>query len=49
MHLLPTYREPCENYPVATSCAARGLNLPTHAFVTREDVGRIAETIRAAL
>jgi perosamine synthetase len=49
MHVLPIYQEPKSDYPVATSCAARGLNLPTHAFVTREDVDRIAGAMRAAL
>jgi perosamine synthetase len=49
MHLLPMYREPAANYPVATTCAARSLNLPTHAFVSREDVERIAGAMGAAL
>jgi perosamine synthetase len=49
MHLLPMYEAPSEAYPVATRCALRGLNLPTHAFVTREDVDRIARSLRAAL
>ncbi len=49
MHLLPPYREDSGDYPVATCCGARGINLPTHAAVSRDDVGRIAEALGVAL
>lgn len=49
IHLLPPYAENSDGYPVATHCAAQGFNLPTHAGVTRDDVDRIAETLRRIL
>lgn len=49
IHVLPPHREEGGCYPVAVDLASRGLNLPTHAFVTRENVGRIGEALRRAL
>jgi perosamine synthetase len=49
MHLLPPYLENSDDYPMATRCGARGINLPTHAAVTRDDVGRIADALGHAL
>ncbi len=47
MPSLPPYKEPASRYPVAESLSARGLSLPTHGLVTREDVSYIAGEIDA--
>jgi perosamine synthetase len=49
MHVLPPYKEASESYPIATTCAERGINLPTHMFVTDDNVEYIIETLSAAL
>jgi perosamine synthetase len=46
MHVMPLYRESNENFPVATRIASRGLNLPTHALLTEEDINYIAARIK---
>lgn len=48
MHVLPPYKE-SNVYPVADTWAQRGMNLPTHQFLTEADVERIAEALSAAL
>ncbi|MEX3931245.1 DegT/DnrJ/EryC1/StrS family aminotransferase [Paraburkholderia phymatum] len=48
MHVLPPYAE-ATSYPVADTWAQRGINLPTHQGLTREDVTRIAAVLRQAL
>lgn len=48
MHVLPPYRED-GSYPVADLWAQRGINLPTHLGLTREDVERIADSLGQAL
>jgi perosamine synthetase len=48
MHVLPPYRE-SNSYPVADQWAQRGINLPTHQFLTMADVGRIAASLAHAL
>ncbi len=45
MHVLPPYFEKNAHYPVAEKIAARGINLPTHATLTKEDIQFISETI----
>jgi len=50
MHTLPPYRElATSDYPVADRLAARGINLPSSAMLTREDVAYVAEALRAAI
>jgi perosamine synthetase len=49
MHLLPPYEENATRYPNATSCAARGLNLPTHPRLTEPDIVRICGALEDAL
>lgn len=51
MHQLPTYREAARNwsFPVADRLASRGINLPTWAGVTREDVARVCRNLLAIL
>jgi perosamine synthetase len=48
MHVLPPYKEE-NSYPVADRWAQRGMNLPTHQFLTRADVDRIASALAQAL
>jgi len=48
MHVLPPYLE-SNAYPVADEWAQRGINLPTHQFLTPADVGRIAASLARAL
>lgn len=48
MHVMPPYQEDA-SYPVADLWAQRGINLPTHQDLTREDVQRIADGLKAAL
>jgi perosamine synthetase len=49
MHVLPPYEEDPARYPVATQCAARGMNLPTHELLTEEDVLYVSEQLRSAM
>ena len=48
MHVLPPYLED-KRYPVADEWAQRGINLPTHQYLTQADVQRIADALRQAL
>lgn len=48
MHVLPPYKED-NRYPVADLWAQRGVNLPTHQDLTKDDVARIAEGLTKAL
>jgi len=48
MHVLPPYLEQTA-YPVADLWAGRGINLPTHQGMTRDDVERIAAQLRSLL
>jgi perosamine synthetase len=49
MHVLPPYEEDVTRYPKATSCAARGINLPTHEALTQDEVAYICERLEYAL
>jgi perosamine synthetase len=46
MHVMPPYLEAAGRYPVAESCARRGIHLPTHGLLTEDDVVYIADTLR---
>ncbi len=48
MHVMPPYAEET-TYPIADTWSPRGINLPTHQDLTREDVGRIAASLKSAL
>lgn len=48
MHVMPPYYEE-KSFPVADEWALRGINLPTHQDLTREDVQRVAECLARAL
>ncbi len=51
MHQLPPYQEAgrTRRFPVADRLASRGINLPTWAGVTREDVARVCRNLLAIL
>ena len=51
LHTLPPFRRfaDAETYPVADSLARRGLNLPSGALLSRDDVEYVAEAIRAVV
>jgi len=48
LHTLPMYREANagKDFPVAEDLARRGVNLPSSATLTREDVARVAARLR---
>jgi perosamine synthetase len=48
MHVLPPYFEAAA-YPVADLWAQRGINLPTHQSMTRDDVQRVADSLKQVL
>lgn len=48
MHVLPPYSEKSQ-YPTADLWSQRGINLPTHQDLTREDVQRVADSMSNAL
>lgn len=48
MHRMPPYaQEGC--FPVADQWAQRGINLPTHQHLTKDDVLRVADALESAL
>jgi perosamine synthetase len=48
LHTLPPYVDSTrgERFPVAEHLAGRGINLPTWAGLTREDVARVCDTLK---
>ncbi len=48
MHVMPPYKED-RRFEVADTWAQRGINLPTHQDLTREDVQRVAKALSHAL
>ncbi|MDF4002853.1 DegT/DnrJ/EryC1/StrS family aminotransferase [Luteibacter sp. PPL552] len=48
MHVLPPYKED-RRYEVADTWAQRGINLPTHQDLSRDDVQRVADALARAL
>jgi perosamine synthetase len=50
LHTLPPYTtSPAAVFPVAESLAARGINLPSSALLTEDDVQYVARTLAAAI
>ncbi len=49
MHVMPPYQEPPGSYPRAELCGARGINLPTHANLTEQDLDYIVATLATVL
>ncbi|MFA5171087.1 MAG: DegT/DnrJ/EryC1/StrS family aminotransferase [Sulfuriferula sp.] len=47
MHILPPYAQP-STFPIADLWAQRGINLPTHQMLTRDDVLHIAHALDKA-
>ncbi len=51
MHVLPPYHDPegDAKYPISTEIGARGINLPSSAKLTREDVKRVCQAMFKSL
>lgn len=49
VHQMPPYRDARGSFPVAERVAARGINLPTHALLTEDDIARVADSLAAAV
>ena len=49
MHVMPPYAEPEGVYPNADWCSERGVNLPTHAGLTDDDLDRIVAALARTL
>jgi perosamine synthetase len=49
VHLMPPYHSPGRHFPVAERIGARGIALPTHSRLTRDDVAYVAAHLRAHL
>ena len=47
MHIMPAYYDEQANCPVAEDIAARGINLPTHGLLTKEDVVYICPQLKS--
>lgn len=45
MHVMPPYYDPQADCPVAEDVSARGLNIPTHALLSDEDIDYVAKKI----
>jgi len=45
MHLLPMYERPIGVLPITEDVAARGLNLPTHAGLSSEDLNNVINAV----
>jgi perosamine synthetase len=49
IHTMPMYRPQASQgkhssqFPIAEQCSARGINLPTHGNLTRDDVAYVCE------
>lgn len=48
MHVMPPYKDN-KSYPVADTWACRGINLPTWQGLVKDDILRIAQSLRNAL
>ena len=46
MHQMPVYEDANANCPVSEKVSAAGMNLPTHALLTREDVAFVCKQIK---
>lgn len=45
MHILPPYKDTINQYPVAENISFRGINIPTHALLTEENIKYIVDRI----
>ena len=46
MHVMPPYQDTPGKFPVAEKLAARGISLPTHAHLSREDVQFVTDRLK---
>lgn len=46
MHQMPVYEDANAQCPVCEKVASRGMNLPTHSLLTREDITRICDAVK---
>lgn len=46
LHIMPAYKDESANCPVSEDIASRGINLPTHAGLTKDDIKYICDNIR---
>jgi perosamine synthetase len=46
MHVMPAFYDPNAACPVSEDISARGINLPTHALLTQEDVEYICQRLK---
>jgi perosamine synthetase len=49
MHVMPVFREPDGRYPVAEWYGARGISLPTHALLSRNDVAYVVAVLEDSI
>lgn len=49
LNQMPPYFDADLSVPAATSCAARGMNLPTHEHLSADDIGRVCDALANAL
>lgn len=49
IHSMPPYYEEKGYYPIAEKLSSRGINLPTHAMLTENDIKYITDCIKSAL
>lgn len=49
MHIMPVYYDPKAECPISEKVAASGMNLPTHALLTREDIKYICDTLKSII
>ena len=49
LNQMPPYYDADLKVPNATSCSARGFNLPTHEHLSDDDLARVVETLTAVL
>lgn len=49
LNQMPPYYDADLKVPNATSCSARGFNLPTHEHLSTDDLARVVDTLTIAL
>ncbi len=49
MHIMPVYEDKNAGCPVSEYVASRGINLPTHALLSREDIKYICDTLKSII
>ena len=49
MHVMPVYEDKNAQCPVSEYVSSRGINLPTHALLSREDIKFICDTLKSCI